>query len=185
MLLASWLRNVLRATAACNFSSHSQPPDGSAPAALAIRDFSTFSRTCIFFLLTLSLLWSSCFFPFLLWLFPPLLFHLSILSEVGLLNFLRFLNLVNFDYVSYISDATLYPESCWWIPPILVRFHPLKPVWRDATNNPFLPMVGLGRWRSESSSLGPFSEKPCLECHVQTYPNVRFQYVIPVLGDGH
>ena len=43
------------------------------------RDFSTFSRTCIFFLLTLSLLW----------LFPPLLFHLSILSEVCLLNFLR------------------------------------------------------------------------------------------------
>ena len=43
---------------------------------------STFSRTYIFFLLTLSLLWSSCFFSALLWLFPPLLFHLSILSEV-------------------------------------------------------------------------------------------------------
>ena len=48
-----------------------------------------FSRTCIFFLLTLSLLWSSLFCPSLLWLFPPLLFHLSILSEVWLLNFLR------------------------------------------------------------------------------------------------
>ena len=58
------------------------------------RDFST-----IFFLLTLSLLWSSFFFSSLLfssllfssllWLFPPLLFHLSILSEVWLLNFLR------------------------------------------------------------------------------------------------
>ena len=54
------------------------------------RDFSTFPRTCIFFLLTRPLLWSSLFFSFLLWLFPPLLFHLSILSEVWLLNFLRF-----------------------------------------------------------------------------------------------
>ena len=53
------------------------------------RDFVTFSCTCIFFLLTLSLLWSSLFRSSLLWLFPPLLFHLSILSEVWLLNFLR------------------------------------------------------------------------------------------------
>ena len=53
------------------------------------RDFSNFSRTCIFFLLTLSLLWSSLFCSSLLWLFSPLLFHLSILSEVWLLNFLR------------------------------------------------------------------------------------------------
>ena len=53
------------------------------------RDFPTFSRTCIFFLLTLFLLWSSLFCSSLLWLFPPLLFHLSILSEVWLLNFLR------------------------------------------------------------------------------------------------
>ena len=53
------------------------------------RDFPTFSRTCIFFLLTLSLRWSSLFCSSLLWLFPPLLFHLSILSEVWLLNFLR------------------------------------------------------------------------------------------------
>ena len=53
------------------------------------RDFATFSRTCIFFLLTLSLLWSSLFCSSPLWLFPPLLFHLSILSEVWLPNFLR------------------------------------------------------------------------------------------------
>ena len=53
------------------------------------RDFAAFSRTCIFFLLTLSLLWSSLFCSSLLLLFPPLLFHLSILSEVRLLNFLR------------------------------------------------------------------------------------------------
>ena len=54
-----------------------------------IRNFSTSSRTCIFFLLILSLLWSCLFFSSPLWLFPPLPFHLSILSEVWLLNFLR------------------------------------------------------------------------------------------------
>ena len=53
------------------------------------RDFPTFSRACIFFLLTLSPLWSSLFFSSPLWLFPPLLFQLSILPEVSLLNFLR------------------------------------------------------------------------------------------------
>ena len=110
--------NVLRATTACNFSSLIWP-HGSAPAALAsllfdppepqiirknteFRDIPTFSRPCIFFLLTLSLLWSSLFCSSPLWLFPPLLFHLSILSEVWLLNFLRF----------YRSDQRL--DEIWW-----------------------------------------------------------------------
>ena len=53
------------------------------------RDFPAFSRTCIFFLLTFSPLWSSHFFSYPLWLFPHLVFHLSILSEVWLLDFLR------------------------------------------------------------------------------------------------
>ena len=73
-----WLRNVLRTILACNCSSLIWPA-GSAPAALAsllfdppepqiigktecfatFLYFPTFSRTCIFFLLTLSLLWSS------------------------------------------------------------------------------------------------------------------------------
>ena len=99
-----WLRNVLRATTACYFSSlisqtapHpplSEPtfrPSGATnhQKNTVFRDFTTFLRTCIFCLLTFSLLWSSFFFSSLLWLFPPLLFHLSILSEVWLLNFLR------------------------------------------------------------------------------------------------
>ena len=71
VFLAFGLRNAL-ATMACNFSSLIWPDD-SAPAAFSeptfrpsgapnhwkntvFRDFSTFSRTCIFFLLTLSLL---------------------------------------------------------------------------------------------------------------------------------
>ena len=41
-----------------------------------------------FFLLTLSLLWSSFFCLSLSWIVPPLLFHLSMLSEVSRLNFL-------------------------------------------------------------------------------------------------
>ena len=53
------------------------------------RDFPTFSRICIFFLLTLSLL----LFFLLIFLFslplPCSAFHLSILLEVWLLNFLR------------------------------------------------------------------------------------------------
>ena len=77
-----WLQNVLRATTACNFSSLIWP-DGSAPAALAtfrpsgatnhwknkvFRDFSyIFAHLiCSFFLLTLSLLWSSLFYSSLL-----------------------------------------------------------------------------------------------------------------------
>ena len=100
-----WLGNVLRATTVCNFSSLIWPA-GSAPAALAsllfdplepqiigkntvFRDFPTFSRICIFFLLTLSLL----LFFLLIFLFslplPCSAFHLPILSEVWLLNFLR------------------------------------------------------------------------------------------------
>ena len=40
-----------------------------------------------------SLLWSYFFFLSLLWLFPPLLLHLSISSEVWLLNFLRWIQI--------------------------------------------------------------------------------------------
>ena len=90
VLCTFWLGNVLRATTACNFSSLIWPA-GSAPAALTsllfdppepqiiwkntmFRDFPTFSRICIFFLLTLSLL------PFSLLIF-------SLLSASALLCF--------------------------------------------------------------------------------------------------
>ena len=72
-----WLGNVLRATTACNlFISHlaswlrtrrfSEPTLRASGATnhwknTVFRDFPTFSRICIFFLLTLSLLWSSLF----------------------------------------------------------------------------------------------------------------------------
>ena len=81
--LASWLRTR-------RFSEPTFRPSG-APnhwKNTVFRDFPT-SRICIFFLLTLSLL----FFFLLIFLFslplPFSAFHLSILSEVWLLNFLR------------------------------------------------------------------------------------------------
>ena len=136
MFCAFWLRNVLRATAACTLStsqlvkmvrswcvlyiltwkcasrhngvqffiSHlaswlrtrrfSEPTFRPSCATnhgknTVFRDFPTFSCICIFFLLTLSLL----LFSLLIFLFslplPCSAFHLSILSEVWLLNFLR------------------------------------------------------------------------------------------------
>ena len=90
--LASWLRT-------CRFSEPTFRPSGATNhwKNTVLRDFLTFSCTWIFFLvifLSLSLFWSS-FFP----LSASLLFssltlpisasHLSIFSEVWLLNFLR------------------------------------------------------------------------------------------------
>ena len=82
--LASWLRTrrfsepTFRLSGATNHWKNT-----------VFRDFPTFSRICIFFLLTLSLL----LFSLLIFLFslplPYSAFHLSILSEVWLLNFLR------------------------------------------------------------------------------------------------
>ena len=105
MFLTFWLGNVLRATTLRTFSTSQLPrwlrtrrfsePTFRPSAAtnhwknIMYHDVSTFSRTCISFLRTFSLLWSSLFCSSRLWLFPPLLFHLSILSEVWLLNFLR------------------------------------------------------------------------------------------------
>ena len=95
-----WLRNVLRATTACNFSSLIWPA-GSAPAALASLLFDPPEPQIIG-----KTQWIATFLPFrapgssffcsstlLLFLFsltPSIsAFHLSILSEVWLLNFLR------------------------------------------------------------------------------------------------
>ena len=133
--LTFWLRNVVRATTACTFSTSEPPkvvpwcvlcnftskcasrhngvqffishlaswlrtrrfseptfwPSGASNhwKNTVSRDLPTFSRICIFFLLTLSLL----IFSLLIFLFslplPCSAFHLSILSEVWLLNFLR------------------------------------------------------------------------------------------------
>ena len=85
--LASWLRTR-------RFSEPTFRPSGATNhwKNTVFRDFPTFSRICIFFFLTLSLL----LFSLLIFLFslplPCSAFHLSILSEVWLLNFLRLIN---------------------------------------------------------------------------------------------
>ena len=101
-----WLQNVLRATTACNFSSliwPARPPHPPLWASLlfdppepqnigktVFRDFPSFSRTCIFSLLTFSIsyllpLWLSPRPSFFLALsfFLAVLFHLFILLEVS------------------------------------------------------------------------------------------------------
>ena len=118
MFCTFWLGHVLRATMACNCSSLIWPT-GSAPAALAnllfdppepqirkktkwIVTFLPFRPPASSFFLP-SLLWSSHFFSSPPWLFPPLRFHLSILSEVWLLNFLRLIILSNPKLITMIS----------------------------------------------------------------------------------
>ena len=81
--LASWLRTR-------RFSEPTFRPSGATNhwKNTVNRDFPTFSRICIFFLLTLSLLIFSLLIFSLLTLLTSA-FQLSILSEVSLLNFLR------------------------------------------------------------------------------------------------
>ena len=78
------------------------------------RNFPTFSRICIFFLLTLSLL----LFFLLIFLFslplPFSAFHLSILSEVWLLNFLRQ------GLHKVFPSTTLYYKACAKHVPVLL-----------------------------------------------------------------
>ena len=165
VLCAFWLRNVLRATTACTFSTSHLPKVVRQWCVLCIlpskrasrhngvhffishlarwlrtrrfseptfrpsratnhwkntvfRGLSTFSRICIFFLLTLSLL----LFSLLIFLFslplPYSAFHLSILSEAWLANFLRlliyfFLFLFYSVYSSLVCSTFLYsPLLC-------------------------------------------------------------------------
>ena len=72
--LARWLRTR-------RFNEHTFRPSGATNhwKNKVFRDFPTFSRTCIFFLLTLSLLWSSLFFSSL--------FYSSLLSDSSHLCF--------------------------------------------------------------------------------------------------
>ena len=96
---ASWLRTR-------RFSEPTFRPSGATNhwKNTVVHEFPTFSRICIFFLLTLSLL----IFLFSLPL-PCSAFHLSILSEVWLLNFLRI------DYNSgYDTNNSGYMMVIWW-----------------------------------------------------------------------
>ena len=151
MFCAFWLRHVLRAATACNFSSLIWP-DGSAPTALAsatfrpsgatnhwknavLRDFPTCSRTCIFFLLT----------------FPSLIFFLFSLS---LLFYSLTLHLC-FSSVHTVGSLTSKLASIIYIYSIYCRFSfsmsfpkgwgPAAPNWRVIGMGWFCG--GLFEWR--------------------------------------
>ena len=177
-----WLRNVLRATTACTFSTSEPPKVVRTPGVLYIltskcasrhngvqffifhlaswlrtrrfseptfrpsgatnhwkntvfRDFPTFSRICIFFLLTLSLLLFSLLIFLLSLPLPYSAFHLSILSEVWLLNFLRLqkVDLCGFfvgimkkclkqtqvaELMLSLSQPHARPDLNWWLEPL-------------------------------------------------------------------
>ena len=108
--LASWLRTR-------RFSEPTFRPSGATNhwKNTVFCDFPTFSRICIFFLLTLSLL----IFSLLIFLFslplPCSAFHLSILSEVWLLNFLRWLHLIG------VFNAIRY--YCHWVWLNITEYH--------------------------------------------------------------
>ena len=104
--LASWLRTR-------RFSEPTFRPSGATNhwKNTVFRDFPTFSRICVFCPLTLSLL----IFSLLIFLFslplPSSAFHLSILSEVWLLNFLRWSPFLVHD----TKMISLYITWCWWV----------------------------------------------------------------------
>ena len=125
-----WLQNVLRATTACNFKKSQLPKvfrtreiftlltSTSGPTNFkslekhkVFRDFPTFSRTWIFFLLIVSSL------IFFLLLFSSLAlpisaFHLSMLSEVWLLNLLPLIYIYIYIYIYiWYPLSKLLPNS--------------------------------------------------------------------------
>ena len=111
-----WLGNVLRATTACNCSSLIWPA-GSAPAALASLLFDPpepqiMGKTqCFATFLPFHASASSFFLLFFLLIFlfflplPCSAFHLSILSEVWLLNFLRL-------HIITLLWTNIMPKKC-------------------------------------------------------------------------
>ena len=148
--LASWLRTR-------RFSKPTSRPSGARNhwKNRVFRDFPTFSRICIFFLLTLSLL----LFFLLIFLFslplPCSAFHLSILSEVWLLNFLRPEGI--FHHTTHRSDqtcvhraiscetSTLLQKSCGKQCPV----HPLTP----STARAYKARLGNFGWLIESTQV--------------------------------
>ena len=78
--------------------------------------FLPFRAHASLFHLTLSLLWSSLFFSSPLWLCPPLLFHLPLLSEVWLLSFLRWMSINMYSLVCILSIYMCVYHMCLYMP---------------------------------------------------------------------
>ena len=107
--VASWLRTR-------RFSEPTFRPSGATNhwKNTVFRDFPIFSRICIFCLLTLSLL----IFSLLIFLFslplPCSAFHLSILSEVWLLNFLRLYIYIYYYIYILLLYIYIYVHKIHW-----------------------------------------------------------------------
>ena len=122
-VLAFWLGNVFRATSYLprwlrtrRFSKPTFRPSG-ATKHWKTQCFATFlpfrAPASSFFWPSFSPLIFFLLFSSLLWFFPPLLFHLCILSEVWLLNFLR-----PCSYIMYLTKLSMP-----WILPYLPFLH--------------------------------------------------------------
>ena len=192
VLCTFWLRNVLRATTACNLSSLIWP-NGSAPAALAsllfdppepqiivkTQCFATFlpfraSASSFFWLFLFSdLLSSTLLFSLTL---PISAFHLSILSEVWLLNFLRsgtYFKWLDVDLGTYQEDFASYLRT------ILQRIrNVLQVTWRRRYNISGTSFKLLQDVKTCQDRLASYLQKifrrirnifKLLECNVTTY----------------
>ena len=141
VLYILWLLNVLRATTACNFSSLIWPA-GSAPAALAsllfdppepqiIGKTQCFATFLPFRASASSFFWLFLFSDLLIFLFslplPCSAFHLSILLEVWLLNFLRIYDIIPMRRNSYwwwddhAPYTMFWPWCLWHVRAMLVK----------------------------------------------------------------
>ena len=178
--LASWLRTR-------RFSEPTFRPSGASNhwKNTVFRDFPTFSRICIFFLLTLSLL----LFFLLIFLFslplPCSAFHLSILSEVWLLNFLRwvswYLQIRPYKHFHKLLCQSLHPVQ------LSMNIYAYRILYRHihtlyvCCRAPFFSILSLHRdnftpWTAEAARLGWLWEDLGSrgDCHrrwtVQTWP---------------
>ena len=175
------LRNVLRATTACNFSSLIRPPS-SAPAALASLLFDPpepriIGKTqCFATFLPFRAPGSSFFWLFLFLLLfssltlPISAFHLSILSEVWLLNFLRWtlkqlaqltlvstalaldLTLARFELHPIHSLCQVQQGRIWCVALAMAAWRgcwPLTGSWAHQQRS-----VGIGSWRIQDLTSG-------------------------------
>ena len=164
--MASWLRTR-------RFSEPTFRPSGATNhwKNIVFRDFPTFSRICVFFLLTFSLL-----------TLLTSAFQLSILSEVSLLNFLRIAYIHIYTY-TYIYQHTRISSKHVPIRPIPKSW----PAWPDSVVGSSAPEILLSTVEFHGwgwvFSLGSWRVWRCLE--VQTsldFPAIFFDCEATKIG---
>ena len=194
MFLTFWLRNVLRATTVCNFSSLIWPDDPPEPQIIGkTQCFVTFlpfraPASSFFWLFLFSdLLSSTLLFSLTL---PISAFHLSILSEVWLLNFLR-----SFKYIYIYIHVYIYRNS--YIYPILGwdLTWPKSASWGLPIGNPNTPgsPPGIAHFREDLFVFGRLGIADAAACrwkacrragHQPLEPHCRKRMGRPRVDDG-